>query len=364
MLELDSLETRYGDFTFGPVDLTVDEEVLAVLGPSGSGKTTLLSTVAGIVDASGGSVGLDGRDLTGRPPEARGTGVVFQEGALFPHMTARKNVAYAATDAERVDELAGLLEIADVLDRRPGALSGGERQRVALARTLAAEPDALLLDEPLSSLDAPIRRRLRLELHDLFQSLDIPVVYVTHDQRTASALGDRLAVLHDGQVEQVGPSAAVLERPATPFVARFTGSENVLEARVVERKADSLLLDVGDGRLSTRAVDPGSGPAVGETVTVSVHPARLELGPPSTGTTGRHDRLHGTVRRLVNEGDQYRVVVQPVDESQDGGNPTGVTTDAVELTATVAPTMVDRLTLELGDSVSLTISPGDVHVID
>ncbi|WP_257300472.1 ABC transporter ATP-binding protein [Haloarchaeobius sp. FL176] len=363
MLELDSLGARYGDFTFGPVDLTVGEEVLAVLGPSGSGKTTLLSTVAGLVGADGGTVSLDGRDLTGVPPEDRRTGVVFQDGALFPHMTARENVAYAATDPERVQELATLLEIPDVLDRRPRALSGGERQRVALARTLAADPDALLLDEPLSSLDAPIRRRLRLELHDLFASLDIPVVYVTHDQRTASALGDRIAVLHDGRVEQVGRSADVLERPATPFVARFTGSENVLDARVVEVGADRLLLDVGDGQLSTTADGREAGIDLGETLTISVHPARFELGRRSKGTDCSRNRLHGTVRRLVNEGDQYRVVVTTSDGNPDSDAPLAGAADAVELTATVPPTTVDRLALQVDDRVSLSVSADDVHLI-
>jgi molybdate/tungstate transport system ATP-binding protein len=359
MLELDALETRYGDFTFGPLDLTVDDEVLAVLGPSGSGKTTLLSTVAGIVPSAGGSVRLDGRDLTGAPPEVRGTGVVFQDGALFPHMTARENLSYAATDEERVAELAGLLEIADVLDRRPSALSGGEGQRVALARTLAADPDALLLDEPLSSLDAPIRRRLRLELHDLFDSLDIPVVYVTHDQRTASALGDRIAVLRDGQLEQVGPCSAVLERPATPFVARFTGSENVFAARILDRTAEGMLLGLADGR-PLAALDGSRVAAdVGATVTVSVHPARFEVEGGTPGSAGRMNPVPGRVQRLVNEGDQYRLVVQP--ESEPGpaaDHSTGA------LTVTVAPRTVARLGLAAGEQVSLSVAPEDVNVID
>ncbi|MFC4408308.1 ABC transporter ATP-binding protein [Haloarchaeobius iranensis] len=356
MLELDALETRYDDFTFGPLDLTVEDEVLAVLGPSGSGKTTLLSTVAGIVSSAGGSVRLDGRELTGRPPEARGTGVVFQDGALFPHMTARENLSYAATDAGRVGELANLLEIDDVLGRRPGALSGGERQRVALARTLAADPDALLLDEPLSSLDAPIRRRLRLELHDLFGSLDIPVVCVTHDQRTASALGDRLAVLRDGQLEQAGPCSAVLERPATPFVARFTGSENVLTARVLERTVEAVLLGLAPGR-PLAALDGTRVTAdVGETVTVSVHPARFEFGRETTAELHGVAPLQGCVQRLVNEGDQYRLVV----ETRPGGDSS---TAGLALAVTAAPTTVSRLGLAAGEQVSLSVDPADVNVI-
>ena len=224
MLELDSLSKTYAGFAFGPVDLSVGDEVLSVLGPSGSGKSTLLSLIAGTVTPDSGTISLDGRRLDGRPIADRETGLVFQDGALFPHLTARENIAYAATDPDRVDDLASTFEIAALLDRRPSTLSGGERQRVALARTLAAEPRALLLDEPLSSLDAPIRRRLRGELHQLFADLDIPVIYVTHDQRTATALGDRLAVIRDGAIEQIAIPPRVLSRPETPLVASFTGT--------------------------------------------------------------------------------------------------------------------------------------------
>ena len=168
-LDLSDLSKTYGQFEFGPIDLTVEEEVLAVLGPSGSGKTTLLSLIAGITGPDSGSICLNSRELVGQPLEDRDVGMVFQEGALFPHMTARENIEYAATTAGRVDELAATLEIGDVLNRNPPTLSGGECQRIALARTLATDPAALLLDEPLSSLDAPIRRRLRNELHSLFE---------------------------------------------------------------------------------------------------------------------------------------------------------------------------------------------------
>jgi molybdate/tungstate transport system ATP-binding protein len=301
-LDLDGVVTTYDGFELGPVDLTVDDEVLAVLGPSGCGKTTLLSTVAGTVAADAGSISLDGRSLDGRPPEARRTGLVFQDGALFPHMTARENVAYAAAAPERVDRFASLLEIDDLLDRRPSGLSGGERRRVALARTLAADPDALLLDEPLSSLDAPIRRRLRDELHDLFAGIDIPVLYVTHDQRAATVLGDRIAVLQDGAVEQVGPPAAVLDRPATPFVARFTGSENVFDVEVLDRDGDEVDLQVG--ALTLRATADRD---VGSTARACVRPSHLRLG--AAAGVDRGTAVAGTVRRRLNEGDGWRVVV-------------------------------------------------------
>lgn len=164
-LNLSDLSKTHGQFKFGPFDLCVEDGVLAVLGPSGSGKTTLLSLIAGITEPDSGSICLNGRELVGHPLENRDVGMVFQEGALFPHMTARENIAYAATTAARVDELAATLEIEDILNRSPPVLSGGEYQRVALARTLATDPAVLLLDEPLSSLDTPIRRRLRNELY-------------------------------------------------------------------------------------------------------------------------------------------------------------------------------------------------------
>lgn len=234
MLDVTALAKDYGDFRLGPLDLAVDAEVLAILGPSGCGKTTLLSLVAGLLAPDGGSVALGGRPLDGRPPEERDVGLVFQDGALFPHMTARENVAYPGASPERVDDLATSLEIEPVLDRPATALSGGERQRVALARALAADPAVLLLDEPLSNLDAPIRRRLRAQLDALFESLSIPVVYVTHDQRTATALGDRVAVLRDGRIVQRGRAESVFETPRTTFVARFVGA-NVLPGPLVGR---------------------------------------------------------------------------------------------------------------------------------
>jgi molybdate/tungstate transport system ATP-binding protein len=292
---LDGVTRRYAGFELGPVDLTVGDEVLAVLGPSGCGKTTLLSLVAGIDRPDAGTVSLGGRTLDGRPPERRSVGLVFQNGALFPHLTVRENVAYAAS-AERVDRLAATVEIEDILGRYPPTLSGGERQRVALARTLAADPDALLLDEPLSSLDAPIRRRLRDELHDLFDSLDVPVVYVTHDQRSATALGDRVAVLRDGRVEQVGTPDALLDRPESEFVARFTGCENVLEGTVVE----------GGVRVGGVVLPVATARPTGASVTACVRPSRVRLDPVGAGADA--DPV-GTVRRRLNEGDDHRIVV-------------------------------------------------------
>jgi molybdate/tungstate transport system ATP-binding protein len=353
-LELSGLTKAYGEFTFGPVDLTVADEVLAVLGPSGSGKTTLLSLVAGIAEPDSGSILLDGRELVGRPLEDRRVGMVFQEGALFPHMTARENVEYAAASDERVADLAATLELEGVLDRRPPSLSGGERQRVALARTLAADPDILLLDEPLSSLDAPIRKRLRDELHDLFASLDIPVLYVTHDQRTATALGDRLAIVRDGALEQVGTPSAVLDRPVSRFVARFTGTENLLEGTVGERtgSGDAVWVRVGDVRFRTGVSEFSESTVSGSSVTVCLHPSRVELASLDAsvdGGTAQANALTGTVARWLNEGNEYRVEVDV-----EGG---------LTLTASVRPPTFERLRVDTGSEIRIFVPPESIHLI-
>jgi molybdate/tungstate transport system ATP-binding protein len=237
-----------------------------------------------------------------------------------------------------------MLEIESVLDRKPAALSGGERQRVALARTLATEPSVLLLDEPLSSLDTPTRHRLRDELHDLFRSLDIPVISVTHDQRTAAVLGDRIAVLRDGQVEQVGPVDEVLSRPSSAFVARFTGTENVFEAVVGGR----------DGRWADLTVDGVSlraktDEAVGTVVTACVRPAwlRVRTGRPAVAEP---NSVTGTVVRLVNEGDDRRVVVDA-----DGAD--------LALVARVQPTTLVDEGIETGATVTVTVPPEAIHTM-
>jgi thiamine transport system ATP-binding protein len=208
-----------------------DGETLVLLGPSGSGKTLLLETVAGFHDHEG-SVRADGRDLTDVPPERRGFGFVFQDYALFPHMSVRENVRFGEPyrpDHRDADGLLDALDVAGLADRYPETLSGGERQRVALARSLYTSPRTMLLDEPLSALDAPTRRSLRADVADALA--DVTALYVTHDRTTARALADRIAVMNDGRIRQLGPPEDVFERPTSPFVARFTGANVVSFAR-------------------------------------------------------------------------------------------------------------------------------------
>jgi multiple sugar transport system ATP-binding protein len=233
-LELDHVTKTYGAVpVLRGVSLAVEDgELLAVVGPSGCGKSTLLSVIAGLEPPSGGEIRIDGRAVNALSPRERDVAMVFQSYALYPHMTVRRNLAFPLEVARagrreiaaRVDEVAALLGLAPLLDRRPAELSGGQRQRVALGRALVRRPRLFLLDEPLSNLDAALRVSVRGELKKLHERLGATFVYVTHDQAEAMTLADRLAVLRDGAVEQVGPPRDVYAAPATEFVGRFIGT--------------------------------------------------------------------------------------------------------------------------------------------
>jgi putative spermidine/putrescine transport system ATP-binding protein len=259
-------------------DIHVDVEageLVSLLGPSGCGKTTTLNVVAGFLPADAGRVLLAGNDVTAVPPYRRDTAVVFQNYALFPHLRVRDNVAYglrarklpAAEVTERVREALVLMDIGQLADRYPGQLSGGQQQRVAVARAVAVRPRVLLMDEPLSNLDAKLRQEIRLELRALQQRLDQAVLFVTHDQEEALSISDRIAVLNAGRVEQVGSPSEVFERPRTVFVADFMGVENIFPGAVVDgryRTEDGLDLPV-----------PSAGPAD----YVGIRPSAVRLAP-------------------------------------------------------------------------------------
>ena len=233
---------RFGDFTaVDGVDLAVAEgEFFSMLGPSGSGKTTCLRMIAGFEKPTAGSIELGGRDVSRLAPYQRDVNTVFQDYALFPHMTVQENVEYGLlvkkvpkTDRRRrATEALEMVRLEEFGQRKPAALSGGQRQRVALARALVNRPKVLLLDEPLGALDLKLRQAMQIELKDIQQQVGLTFIYVTHDQEEALTMSDRLAVFNRGQVEQVGSPAEVYERPATGFVAGFVGVSNVLEGDV------------------------------------------------------------------------------------------------------------------------------------
>lgn len=206
-----------------------DKELLALVGPSGCGKTTTLRLIAGLEELTEGSVSIAGKVVNELPPQERDVAMVFQSHALYPHLTAYENIAFGlkvrrfprTEIAQRVEATANILSLNDCLDRRPGEISGGQRQRVALGRALVRRPQVLLLDEPFANLDAPLRRELRRELLRLHRELGLTILLVTHDQMEALALGQRVAVMNSGAIEQVGSPAELRSRPATPFVTSF-----------------------------------------------------------------------------------------------------------------------------------------------
>jgi ABC-type Fe3+/spermidine/putrescine transport system ATPase subunit len=272
MIRLAGVSLTIGSFRLRSIDLEVNRgEYFAILGPSGAGKTKLLECVAGLEFPSAGEISIDDRNVTELPPERRNIGLMYQDYLLFPHLTVRKNITFGLRAAlrshagERVAELADLLKIDHLLDRSITGLSGGEQQRVALARALVTGPRALLLDEPLSALDPQSRKSLRRELGLIHRQLGMTTVHVTHDFEEAMVLADRIAVMSEGEIVQVGPPEEVFRRPASAFVAEFFGLENLFKGEIVfcesggsgEAYRDALFRA---GALSLRVVADREGP--------------------------------------------------------------------------------------------------------
>jgi ABC-type Fe3+/spermidine/putrescine transport system ATPase subunit len=282
VVALEAVSRRYGAVrALDGIDLAVYEgELLSLLGPSGCGKTTTLNVIGGFVTPDAGRVLLDGADVTGLPAWRRGLGVVFQSYALFPHMSVADNVAFGLRErgvarAEipaRVAEALALVRLPEAANLMPAQLSGGMQQRVALARALVIRPRVLLLDEPLAALDRKLRESMRAELKEIQRAVGITTIFVTHDQQEALGLSDRVAVMHRGRIEQLGPPREVYERPATAFVADFIGASTVFEARAVDTRSVVL---AGGQRIElegTRAL------TAGESVRLLVRPERVQLG--------------------------------------------------------------------------------------
>ena len=275
-------------------------ETVALLGPSGCGKTTLLRVVAGLAHPTGGTIWFGGEDVTGVPPHRRGFGMMFQEHALFPHMSVRRNVEYGLRQGgwskerrtQRVDELLESVGLAGFGNRPIDGLSGGERQRVALARTLAPEPRLLMLDEPLGSLDRGLRERLVVELGDVLHRLGIPALYVTHDQFEAFAIADRVAIMRAGLIMRVGTPAEVYADPSTEFVARFLGLDTIVQGTLRP-----------DGMVETAAgmFGPVEGTAGPVTLLLRGEGAHVVEGPGPNVLAGTVEAslFQGAVRQLV-----------------------------------------------------------------
>ncbi len=287
VLTLDGVVKQYGGHTaVGPIDLAVREgEFLTLLGPSGCGKTTTLLIIAGLLGATAGQVRLAGRDMTRVAPSKRDMGVVFQNYALFPHKTVFDNVGFGLRMRktareqvrERVRRMLDIVGLPGVEDRLPEQLSGGQRQRVALARALVIEPKVLLLDEPLSNLDAMLRKRMRHEIRELQRRLGITTIFVTHDQDEAFEMSDRVALLNKGRVEQIGSPEELYDRPVTRFVAEFIGDVNLIESQVLGAPdGDQVRVRIAGGAALSAGAVPGSLQA-GDQALLMIRPERIEL---------------------------------------------------------------------------------------
>ncbi|MEQ6249625.1 ABC transporter ATP-binding protein [Sulfitobacter sp. HNIBRBA3233] len=288
-VEFDRVQKSYDGETLVVKDLNLSMpkgEFLTMLGPSGSGKTTCLMMLAGFETATHGDIRLGGKSINNIPPHKRGIGMVFQNYALFPHMTVAENLSFplevrgmSKSDREgKIQRALGMVQMNDFAGRRPAQLSGGQQQRIALARALVFEPELVLMDEPLGALDKQLRESLQFEITNLAHELGITVVYVTHDQTEALTMSDRVAVFDDGRIQQLAPPDELYERPKNSFVAQFIGENNTLKGEVVKLNGDQCVvkLDGTGEQIDALPVNVGS---VGDKTTLSIRPERVEFNP-------------------------------------------------------------------------------------
>jgi len=349
-LELKGVRKAFGATpVLDNVDLSLDaREFIAFLGPSGSGKSTLLRIIAGLETADAGEVWLEGRRIDGLPPGERGVAMVFQHYALYPHMSVRENMAFGLRNARvpqdeierRITDAARVLEIEPLLERKPAEMSGGQRQRVAIGRALVKEPKLFLLDEPLSNLDAALRLRTRVELAQLKQRVDAAVIMVTHDQAEAMTLADRIVVMNDRKIQQVGPPMEIYTRPANSFVAQFVGSPamTLVPAQMVEG-SQFATLKMGDGTIVQSRIRPDQLPQWAN-LRLGLRPEAVRVGGRGKGVTKAKAEL---VERL---GERTLVYArlrdgQPITAEDEGDS-----------------------RVKIGDEISLKIDGAAAHVFD
>ncbi|NMC89648.1 MAG: ATP-binding cassette domain-containing protein [Methanomicrobiales archaeon] len=346
MLSVRALSLSLGEFSLDSVDLAVvDGEYFIILGPTGAGKTILLETIAGIYTPEAGTISLDGRDITNTEPKDRGIGMVYQDYMLFPHLTIEENIGFGlrqqkadpARIRDLVSETADMLGIGHLLGRTPGTLSGGEQQRAAIARALVLRPRILLLDEPLSALDATTRDRLRRELKSIHRTTGTTVIHITHHFEDIFALADRVAVMQNGKIVQTGTPDEVFRRPATEFVAAFTGMENVFYG-VSRIRSGEATIDLGAITLRTVTTVEGD-------VCVGIRPEEVIVSREAFESSAIN-AFSGTVVEIQQNGIFSRLVV-------DAGLP---------LVAVLTRQSVARLDLAEGERAHITFKASAVHV--
>ena len=287
-------------------------EFLTFLGPSGSGKTTCLMMIAGFEPATHGEIILDNRPINNLPPHKRNIGMVFQNYALFPHMTVAENIGYPLTMRKvnrseitrRVERVLEMVNLGGLGSRRPGELSGGQQQRVAVARALVFEPKLILMDEPLGALDKNLREQMQHEIRRIHQNLGVTVVYVTHDQSEALTMSNRVAVFDDGIIQQLAPPEELYDQPRNAFVAQFIGENNVFKGRVVSVNGKTCSVELNDGhQVEALAVNIAG---VGSRSTVSLRPERVRIDPPAGATP---NVFEAQIKELIYLGDHMRVML-------------------------------------------------------
>ena len=314
---LTGVSKAYGPVTaLQPLDLEIREgEFLSLLGPSGCGKTTTLRIVAGFVEPTTGHVNIGGRDVTYTPPQKRNIGMVFQDYALFPHMTVAENIGFGlrerrasrAQETARVRELLDLIHLPQIADRYPSEISGGQAQRVALARAVAYTPAVLLLDEPLGALDLKMREAMQAEIRRIQQELGITALYVTHDQTEAMSMSDRIAVMKDGVMAQIGSAQEIYDSPRSRFVAGFVGQINLVEGVFLGTDSGHAMAEIAGLRLRGTAV--GSPPQASP-VTMALRPEAVVLHPAGTVAEPQDNVLDGTITAIGFAGNLARVEIE------------------------------------------------------
>ena len=327
VIEIDHVVKRFGDFVaVDDADFAIGQgEFFSMLGPSGCGKTTTLRMIAGFEQPTTGAVRLDGVDVSKVPPNKRDVNTVFQQYALFPHMNVFDNVAFGpqskkvdkATIKKRVTEMLEIVRLTEFASRRPAQLSGGQQQRVALARALVNLPKALLLDEPLGALDLKLRHAMQFELKRIQREVGITFVYVTHDQEEALTMSDRIAVMSDGRVEQIGTPTEIYDNPASVFVAGFIGQANLWSATVVQRASDcATVTALGGATLTATCHSKVDGMGAGAAATLMVRPERIAISlTQPTSQTGGEQSVNATVTDLTFQGPIVRLALEAADGS-------------------------------------------------
>ncbi len=333
------------------IDITIEPgELFFLLGPSGCGKTTLLRMIAGFIDPTEGTIAFDGRDVTHEAPNNRNTGMVFQSYALWPHMTVAQNVGFGlnirkvtgADKEKRIAEALDAVQMGEYASRKPNQLSGGQQQRVALARAIVIRPDVLLLDEPLSNLDAKLRNDLRLQIREVCKSSGITTVYVTHDQKEALSMADRVALLRDGKIMQVGSPRELYRSPNSRFVAEFLGETNLIRAKAVDSQPDQTTFEIEAGRFATGLKSQTEN----KQILISVRPEAVRLTEAGGQNSLPAKVLHTT---YLGETAQHLVEVKGC--------------DPVKITEMNPFGSSSRVHPSVGDEVGVIFEPGDIVAV-